>query len=419
MGEIKKVPEIRFGGFTDEWQTTEVGFFYNFKNGLNKGKEFFGYGKPIVNFTDVFHNRELLASELKGKVDVTPDEIKNYSVRKGDLFFTRTSETIEEIGYPSVILDQPKDAVFSGFVLRARAIDEDPLNNLFKKYVFNTKIFRTEMIKKSSMTTRALTSGTSIKKMLFTFPKNKEEQKKIGEQLTKIENLLKNHNTQLKKLTNLKKAMLIKMFPQDGASLPEIRFKGFDEEWNESSLDEEILFFSGLTYSPSDVNSKANTLVLRSSNVKNDEIIDADNVYVDESVINCSYVEQGDIIVVVRNGSRRLIGKHAQVKNDMPNTVIGAFMTGVRAEVPSFLNALLSTQLFQKQIEENLGATINQITTGVFKKMTFKFPKTNEQEQIGSYFQNLDTLISNHKEQLKKLNQIKKACLSKLFVSQD
>jgi len=254
----------------------------------------------------------------------------------------------------------------------------------------------------------------------FSFFKPKEtEQNDISNLFQNLDNSIKNHNTQLKKLTNLKKAMLIKMFPQEGASVPEIRFKGFDGEWNESSLDEEIMFFTGLTYSPSDVNSKANTLVLRSSNVKNDEIIDADNVYVDESVINCTYVEQGDIIVVVRNGSRRLIGKHAQVKKDMPNTVIGAFMTGIRAEVPSFLNALLSTQLFQKQIEENLGATINQITTGVFKKMMFKFPKTNEQEQIGSYFQNLDTLISNHKEQLKKLNQIKKACLSKLFVSQD
>ena len=163
----KKVPAIRFQGFTDDWEQRKVGNLYDFKNGLNKSKEFFGTGVPIVNFTDVFHHRGLIASQLYGRVSLTPEEVHNFLVKKGDIFFTRTSETIEEIGYPSVMLDTPKDTVFSGFVLRGRSIeDSDPLDDLFKKYVFFTKSFRSEMTKKSSMTTRALTSGTSIMKML-------------------------------------------------------------------------------------------------------------------------------------------------------------------------------------------------------------------------------------------------------------
>ena len=67
------VPEIRFKGFYGEWKTSQVGLYYDFKNGLNKGKEFFGYGKPIINFTDVFHNRELRKGDLNGRVDVTID----------------------------------------------------------------------------------------------------------------------------------------------------------------------------------------------------------------------------------------------------------------------------------------------------------------------------------------------------------
>ena len=161
------VPELRFKGFKQEWDFCSVGDFYYFKNGLNKGKEFFGYGTPIVNFTDVFNNRGLTSDILKGRVSLSKKEISSFEVKKGDIFFTRTSETLEEIGYPSVMLDESNDTVFSGFVLRGRAINEDPLSDLFKKYVFFTNDFRKEMIRKSSMTTRALTSGTSIKKMEY------------------------------------------------------------------------------------------------------------------------------------------------------------------------------------------------------------------------------------------------------------
>ena len=94
-----------------------------------------------------------------------------------------------------------------------------------------------------------------------------------------------------------------------------------------------VEFFSGLTYTPSNV-QETGTLVLRSSNVSNGEIVDADNVYVDSGVVNSENVQDGDIIVVVRNGSRSLIGKHAQIKRLMPHTVIGAFMTGVRSKCP-------------------------------------------------------------------------------------
>ena len=91
------------------------------------------------------------------------------------------------------------------------------------------------------------------------------------------------------------------------------------------------------------------TLVLRSSNVKNGEIVDADNVYVNDKAVTSENVHEGDIIVVVRNGSRALIGKHAQIKASMPNTVIGAFMSGMRSEHSSFVNALLDTSAFENE----------------------------------------------------------------------
>ena len=206
-------PKIRFKGFTDAWEQSKVGDYYEFKNGLNKGKEFFGKGTPIVNFTDVFHNRGLFPEMLNGKVQLEPSEIKNYEVKKGDIFFTRTSETIEEIGYSSVMLEEPKDTVFSGFVLRGRCfVHEDPLDNLFKKYVFTTKYFRSEMLKKSSITTRALTSGTAIKDMQFLYPSSKKEQYLIGMFLSSIDNLITLHQRKYEKLIKIKKSFLQKIF---------------------------------------------------------------------------------------------------------------------------------------------------------------------------------------------------------------
>ena len=195
---------------------------------------------------------------------------------------------------------------------------------------------------------------------------------------------------------------------------PAIRFKGFSDTWEQRKLTEFVEFFSGLTYTPNDVQENG-TLVLRSSNVSNGEVVDADNVYVNPQVVNSENVKVGDIVVVVRNGSRSLIGKHAQIKAFMPNTVIGAFMTGIRSECPEFTNALLNTSRFEEEIAMNMGATINQITGYMFSKMEFKVPCLDEQKKIGEYFEKLDNLITLHQRKYEKLHNIKKSMLEKMF----
>ena len=204
------------------------------------------------------------------------------------------------------------------------------------------------------------------------------------------------------------------MFPKKGENIPEIRFPEFSDAWKQRKLCEFVNFYSGLTYKPEDVN-QIGTFVLRSSNVKNGEILDADNVYVNEDIAKSEKVQLGDIIVVVRNGSRDLIGKHATVKRSMPNTVIGAFMTGIRAKEYSFVNALLDTNQFEKEINKNLGATINQITGYMFSNMSFTIPSEEEQHKIGSFFTQLDNTITLQQRKLNSLQKLKKGLLQKMF----
>ena len=238
-------------------------------------------------------------------------------------------------------------------------------------------------------------SGKQMANMELMMPTTMDEQQKIGGYFSNLDNLITLHQRKCDETKRLKKYMLQKMFPQNGEKVPEIRFSGFTDDWEQRKLPEFVSFFNGLTYTPDDV-EETGTLVLRSSNVKNGEIVDADNVYVNDKVVTSENVHEGDIIVVVRNGSRALIGKHAQIKDSMPNTVIGAFMSGMRSEHSSFVNALLDTSAFENEIAKNMGATINQITGYMFSKMEFMIPSGNEQQKIGEYFQSLDNLITLH-----------------------
>ena len=164
----------RLPGFHEEWDQVSLGELFAFKNGLNKAKEFFGFGTPIVNYMDVFENSGILCSTLQGRVSLTNPEIKNFDVRRGDVLFTRTSETPDEIGMASVILDDPDQTVFSGFVLRGRPRNE-MLCDAFKAYCFRSSFVRRQIVSKASYTTRALTNGRILSAVTLPVPSVPEQ----------------------------------------------------------------------------------------------------------------------------------------------------------------------------------------------------------------------------------------------------
>ena len=404
------VPELRFKGFKKEWDFCSVGDFYYFKNGLNKGKEFFGFGTPIVNFTDVFNNRGLTSDILKGRVSLSKKEISSFEVKKGDIFFTRTSETLEEIGYPSVMLDESNDTVFSGFVLRGRAINEDPLSDLFKKYVFFTNDFRKEMIRKSSMTTRALTSGTSIKKMEFYFPENKMEQEKIGIFHSIIDKEIIFITTRIKLLKQIKTASLQSMFPQEGETVPKVRFKGFKEGWKKEKLGN--LFKERIE---NNINGE-----LLSVTINNGIIKASDNGRFDNSNNDKSHYKVVKIGDIVYNTMRMWQGSSGYSAYE--GIVSPAYTVIIPQEqvFPLFFAYLFKTQsLINRFRIHSQGLTTdtwNLKFTG-FSIIEVCFPKSKlEQQKIASYFCNLDKQISLQTQRLEKLKQIKAACLDKMFV---
>ena len=398
-------PSLRFKGFTDTWEQYKLRDISIYKNGTSNEGGQSSLGKyELINLNSI---------DIEG------------GLKSSNKFIDYASETLQKNDIVMVLSD-----VAHGYLLgRVALIPED------NRYVLNQRVallrinieanpsYIARNINANQLYFKNLGAGSSqlniskstVENYMVGFP-TIVEQVKIASLFDSLDNLITLHQRKYDKLVNVKKALLDKMFPKNGELVPRLRFKGFTEAWEQCKLTDEVTLFGGLTYSPNNIVKENGTLVLRSSNVKDGEIIDADNVFVSHDVVNVDNVKNGDIIVVVRNGSRSLIGKHAQIKKNSENTVIGAFMSGLRSDQPQFINALLDTPLFKKEIDKNLGATINQITNGMFHQMFFLMPDNTEKSLIGKTFNYIDKLITLHQRKYEKLVNMKKALLQKMFV---
>ena len=413
--EVKKrIEQIRQGIVPEGYKKTESGIIPNewrveqvskcieeykfFSNDISHIPVYSSSRKGLVPQSDYYNQREAVETNLGYKV-VPQGYVTYRHMSDDDVFHFNINKTGENVlvssEYPVFTSSDNCDLSFLISVLN------------------NTARFRYFCKMQKLGGTRTRLYLDNLKRYALALPPF-DEQKKIAEILSTQDKAIELQGRKIEELKRFKKGCLEKMFPRKGQKVPEKRFPGFTDDWEQRKLTEFVEFFSGLTYTPNDVQENG-TLVLRSSNVSNGEVVDADNVYVNPQVVNSENVKVGDIVVVVRNGSRSLIGKHAQIKTFMPNTVIGAFMTGIRSECPKFTNALLNTSRFEEEIAMNMGATINQITGYMFSKMEFKVPCLDEQKEIGEYFENLDHLITLHQRKLDEMKKQKKALMQLLL----
>ncbi|HGZ9949591.1 TPA: restriction endonuclease subunit S [Staphylococcus aureus] len=406
--QTKNVPELRFPGFEGEWEEKKVGELLEFKNGLNKGKEYFGSGSSIVNFKDVFNNRSLNTNNLTGKVNVNSKELKNYSVEKGDVFFTRTSEVIGEIGYPSVILNDPENTVFSGFVLRGRPKSGiDLINNNFKRYVFFTNSFRKEMITKSSMTTRALTSGSAINKMKVIYPVSAKEQRKIGDFFSKLDRQIELEEQKLELLQQQKKGYMQKIFSQ------ELRFKDDNSEdyphWENSKIEKYL----------KERNERSDkgqmlSVTINSGIIKFSELDRKDNSSKDKS--NYKVVRKNDIAY---NSMRMWQG--ASGRSNYNGIVSPAYTVLYPTQNTSslFIGYKFKThRMIHKFKINSQGLTSDtwNLKYKQLKNINIDIPVLEEQEKIGDFFKKMDILISKQKIKIEILEKEKQSFLQKMFL---
>ena len=174
-----------------------------------------------------------------------------------------------------------------------------------------------------------------------------EEQIKIGEYFDSLDNLITLHQRKCEQTKNLKKYMLQKMFPQNGAKVPEIRFNGFTHDWEQRKFGDVVQVRRGLTYKPSDV-QETGVRVLRSSNINEDTFVCGnDDVFVNPKTVNIDTVKQNDILITSANGSSRLVGKHALIKGIPDESAVhGGFMLLGITKNYDFINASMNSSWY-------------------------------------------------------------------------
>ena len=197
------------GSIPQNWNIKRLRYIGKCQNGISKGGEFFGSGYPFVSYGDVYNNL-VLPESVSGLIESTPEEQENYSVKAGDIFFTRTSETIEEVGFTSVCLMTIENATFAGFVIRVRPFIDDLIPD-FSKYYFSSNAHRRFFVKEMNLVTRASLSQDLLKRLPVLIP-SKEEQKSIAEYLDKkctaIDTAIEQKQKLIEKLTEYKKSLI-------------------------------------------------------------------------------------------------------------------------------------------------------------------------------------------------------------------
>lgn len=393
------------------WDTATIGDFLDFKNGLNKGKEFFGYGTPIVNYTDVYRKRGLTKSDVRGKVNLTRDEIHRFDARKNDVFFTRTSETPEEVGMSSVLLDDIDDCVFSGFVLRGR-----PKNDMFVpeycKYCFTTEAIRSAIIMGCTYTTRALTNGTQLSAIEIVVPP-KPEQEAIAKSLTEIDDLI----SSLEKLITKKKT--IKQGAMQELLTGKRRLPGFSEKWEEKPIGFFGNFISGNCfpieyqgcprgelpfYKVSDFNSAGNSRVMGKANNYISHNI--------ASVLSCKIIPKNSVVfakigAAISLERKRITGFDCCIDNNMMSFL------PYQKNIAAYMCYLFQTIRFGEFVEATALPSLSGKTIGEIQR-TFP-PTVEEQIAIATVLSDLDFEIEALERKLTKYRQVKQGMMQQLL----
>jgi type I restriction enzyme, S subunit len=400
------MPSLRFPGFSDQWSVKRIGDLFTIKNGLNKGKEFFGKGTPIVNFKDVLNNRGLAKDTIKGVVEVSKSEKSRFSARKGDVFFTRTSEVPSEIGMTAVLVEDIPDCVFSGFVLRARP-KSDELVDGFKKFCFSTKSVRKEIVAKSSYTTRALTSGTLLNKVDLPFPSSCEQQK-IADFLTAVDNRLQQLNGKKQLLQLYKKGMMQKLFSQ------QLRFK--DDDGNDFP-DWEIKLAKEVFKSHSNRRHNGDLPILavtQGNGVVRRDQIDIKIKSSEASIKTYKIVEPGDFVISLRSFQGGI--EYSNIYG-----ICSPAYTILKPTIQiddQFFRYYFKKESFIKQLSSSVVGIRDgkQISFEPFSGLKLLFPSVNEQRKISQFLNCIDSKISFVSLETEQTHKYKEGLLQQMFV---
>ena len=404
MAEKSKKPAIRFAGFTEAWEQCKLIDIASMHARIGwqnlRTSEFLDSGDYLLITGTDFNDGAINYSTCHYVSKYRYEQDRNIQIRNGSILITKDG-TLGKVAYTQglSIPATLNAGVFNIEIRNGKNVDS--------KYLFHflKAPFLMDYVDKKA-------TGGTIKHLnqniLIDFPvamPNLDEQRKIGLYLHSFDNLITLHQRKYDKLVNVKKAMLEKMFPKDGADVPEIRFKGFTEAWEQRKLGEIVGITmgqspDGATYSETQADY---ILIQGNADLKDGWVYP--RVWTTQKT---KTAEAGDLIMSVRAPAGTM-GKTSY------NAVIGRGVASIKGNEFIFqtLNKMDADGYWRRL---SAGSTFESLNSDSIKNAEIMVPTTQEQVQIGNIFQNLDNLITLHQRKLEKLKNLKKACLEKMFV---
>ena len=411
MTNKKAIPEIRFKGFTEAWEQRKMVDLaeYSKGNGYSKG-DLTDVGTPII-----------LYGRLYTKYQFAINEVDTFAVpRKGavysqgnEVIVPASGETAEDIARASAV---EKSGVLLGGDLNILS-PFDFINPLFLALAISNGEPQNELAKKAQGKSVVHIHNSDIQEVTIAYP-SRTEQDRIVSVFRNLDRLITLHQRKGEKLRNVKKSMLEKMFPKNGTNVPEIRFKGFTEAWEQRKFSDLVQIERGGSPRPIDdfiTNSPdgLNWVKIGDAPAQGNRITKTAEKIRPEGLSKTREVHPGDLILSnsMSFGKPYIMGIDGCIHDGwllIRNTYNIFDLT--------FLCHLLGTpQMLNQYRSLAAGSTVNNLNKELVGNTVVTIPKIDEQRVLGQYLEQLDRLITLHQRELEKLQNIKQAMLEKMF----
>ena len=393
--EKSRKPKIRFKGFTDDWEQRELGEYiieYTEVTTVNNQ-----YPPLTSSRKGIFLQKEYFAGNQIASCDNTGYNIVPYG------YFTYRHMSDDEIFHFNI-----NNIVENGIVSTLYPVftTNEKLVSKYLQYQLNYgyEFLRYAILQKQGGS-RTYMYLNKLRQLKLTIPDSVEEQGRISEFLSQIDELITLHQRKLDKLINVKKSMLEKMFPKQGSTVPEIRFNGFTDDWEQRELKEIVQITMGQSPAGSTYSNEPSDYILVQGNA---DLLDG---WVSPRIWTTQItkkVDAGDLIMSVRAPAGSM-GKTAY------DAVIGRGVAAIKGNEFMY-------QLLVKMDEEgywktfSCGSTFESLSSDTIKSAVVDVTLIAEQTQIGIFLNQLDNLITLHQRKLEKLKNIKKSMLEKMFI---
>ena len=394
------VPKIRFPGFTEDWEQRKFEDIAKRRSDSTISSR----SLPCVEYEDVISEQGTLNKDISQKENAKTGIV----FESGDVLFGKLRPYLKNWLLP----DFNGVAVGDWWILKPVSIDGNFLYRLIQTNEFMS------VANVSSGSKMPRSDWALVSKTYFSVPPDISEQRKIGTFFRDIDHTITLHQRKLESMKLLKKSLLQKMFPKSGETVPEVRFPGFTDAWEQRKLSGMATFSKGSGYSKADLKTSGKPIILYGRMyTKYETIIRNVDTFAEEKA-GSVYSESGDVIVPASGETAQDISRASVVANS--GILLGGDINIIHPNNelnPGFLALTISNGNQQKKLSMKAqGATIVHLHNEDLKGVDILCPSIDEQTLISEFFERIDNTITLHQRKVEILHKLKKSLLQQMFV---